>query len=301
MVNCKFVAIDYNDQATIFEKTCAYLDLNNDGLANMAVHWNLLDSKNLQDNSIISSYLPWSYTVSFLYMVNAWQWFFSGVLLSRQTYLPAQILQTWYYSKFFASLSFLASHFKGIYTVEIKERNDPNVIGHSRTRRAIWFENSDPKKNCLALDNIQPRGGQHEIIAYWFYEVFNNWDKKHEYPDVAAFINDRKFHTYFRNLYTYSLADIAEELFSSDNQLHLDNDLIIELWKRNVKAVEIFPDAFWTIEHLKLVTNLHVQFIATKDKPLKNSQNLLLQGLYRLHKKTTLDNILNVVFKGIVK
>jgi hypothetical protein len=231
-------------------------------------------------------------------MINAWQWFFSGALLSRQTYLPAQALQMWYYSIFFSSMSFLASQFRGIYTIAIQGGKDGSPFNRSKIRKAVWL---DVPGQSLVLDEPVHKGGQHETIADWFYSVFNDWDAKGNYPDVVAFVKDRKFHTYFRNLYTYSLADIAEELFTADNMLHIDNRSILALWQRDQSAVDIFPEALWAIEHLRVVTDLHIDFInvANNNTAIKFAQFLIVDGIYRLHKKTELSPILDVVLSGL--
>lgn len=297
-------AIQSNDQLELFSKFGGYLDLNNDDLQYEMISWELANQENLGNHEIVFKYIPWCFSASFLQMINAWQWFFSGVLLSQQCYLPAQSLQCWYYATFFSSVSFLASQLRGIFTINIEYDFENDTSANTkRNRKAIWIESPEKGEWQIALNQPVQKGGQHETIANWFYDVFNKWDNKRKYPDVDAFVKDRKFHTNFRNLFTYSLGDIAEELFSPDDIHIVDNQIIKNLWERDVSEVEIHPETFWALEHLRVATDIHMNLVsATKVKnAIKFAQRRLINGFVEQHTKTGFIDVIKLTHRELLK
>lgn len=84
-----------------FNELHGYYNLANSDLGNLLEQCNLLEESNRDDDTTVEIYQKWSFTVSFLQLVNAWQWFFSGILLGRQACLPSQIIQMYYFNIFF--------------------------------------------------------------------------------------------------------------------------------------------------------------------------------------------------------
>jgi hypothetical protein len=91
----------------LFNLFDGYYDLDRIGLARFLEGMNLLEQENREGLETFAKYAKWSFAISFLEMLNAWQWFLAGIILSRQAYLPAQTMQMYYYSIFFSYRSFL--------------------------------------------------------------------------------------------------------------------------------------------------------------------------------------------------
>ena len=272
--------------SALFSKLNGYYNLDNRALARLLLKWDLLEDNNRKDTQIVASYMKWSFTVSFLQLLNAWQWFLAGILLGRQTYMPAQIMQMYYYSIFFSYGSFLSAQFKGHYTLKVKVANDKSI---KKTRKEVWV-GQDNNKPCLCIKS-KGRGGEHELRAKWFYEVFKNWDLSNEYPDVLAFQDNREFHVGLRNMYTYSLADIGEEFFYAGPDAcptPPSNETLLSLWRREKEWPNYFPEEFWALEHIKAAIGLHARLLENYDKesPYTTAQTLLVRSLYKYHKET---------------
>ncbi|HEY9804088.1 MAG TPA: hypothetical protein V6D25_27400 [Leptolyngbyaceae cyanobacterium] len=112
----------FKDLLIDFNKIGGYYNLYNDGLAIQIKELKLLGENPKEANKVyeqekIYIYKKWSFSVSFLQMLNAWQWFFAGILLRRNSYLIAQANQMYYYAIYFSYGSFLSAHFKGKYTL----------------------------------------------------------------------------------------------------------------------------------------------------------------------------------------
>lgn len=176
-----------------------YWNLDNSDIGNALKSWDFLKEENRENEEIIASYQKWSFTASFLQLINAWQWFFSGLLIGRQADLPAQMMQMYYYSIFFSYGSFLSAQFKGHYTLktEIKktEIEDTKV---KKTRKEAWIGKDANGKSCIYTEDIG-RGGEHANRANWFYATFEGWDFKSSYPDVLSFKERASSHSHFRN------------------------------------------------------------------------------------------------------
>lgn len=197
MCNNRAKPFDFNILSSLFNEFDGYYDAVNQQLFETLVHWDLLDENNRKDKAIAYSFMKWSLTVSFLKLINSFQWFLAGVLLDRTDVFPAQVMQMYYYSIFFSSGSFLSSQGKGHYTI----KTEVGPSGELKpTRREVWFESETPPFLCI---KEQGRGGEHEIRANWFYEVFRNWESRNNYPAVLLFESDRRYHTGFRNMFTY--------------------------------------------------------------------------------------------------
>jgi hypothetical protein len=272
-----------------FNELEGYHNLSNLDLGNALESWNLLEEEHRQNDSVIANYQKWSFTASFLQLINAWQWFFSGVLLGRQAYLPAQTMQMYYYSIFFSYGSFLSAQFKGHYTLETKVED----MKTRKIRKEVWLDKNNGK-NCIEIKD-KGRGGEHEIRANWFYAVFKNWDFKGSHPDVFSFDSDTDFHSRFRNMYTYSLSDIAEELYTIPKQRSAPpNEVLISLWKREVKWVECYPEEFWALEHIKVAVDIHTRLLKEHEKssPYKQHQVWLVKNLCAHHTNTGLIEVI---------
>jgi hypothetical protein len=275
--------------SNIFNELEGYCDLSNYDLGNALESWNLLEEGYRQDGAVIANYLKWSFTTSFLQLINAWQWFFSGVLLGRQAYLPAQTMQMYYYSIFFSCGSFLSAQFKGHYTLGTKVED----MKARKTRKEVWLGKNNGK-HCVEIKD-KGRGGEHEIRANWFYAVFKNWDFKSSHPDVFSFHDDTDFHSRFRNIYTYSLCDITEELGTTPEQRSAPtNDVLIRLWNREVDWVDSYPEEFWALEHVKVAVDLHTRLLEgyKKSSPYKQHQIWLVKNLCTHHTNTGLIEVI---------
>ena len=86
----------------LFNELSGFYDRGNQELVRSLLHWNLLEEKNRADEKLAYSFLKWSFTVSYLELINALQWFSAGLFLHRKAYLPAQTMQMYYYSIFFS-------------------------------------------------------------------------------------------------------------------------------------------------------------------------------------------------------
>ena len=178
--------------------------------------------------------------------------------LSRDT------TQMYYYSIFFSYGAFLSAQLKGHYTLKLEFPNDSDV---KKIRREVWIGTKDDQ---LYIDlKSKGRGGEHEIRAKWFYEVFRNWDFRDGYLDVLEFESDRTFHTSFRNMYTYSLGDIARELFHSvpnGYPFSPSDEVLLGIWRRGTELIECYPETFWALEHIKTVVDLHNRLLVLGQK-----------------------------------
>jgi hypothetical protein len=274
----------------LFNSARGYQALDNRSLGSELIALNLLEEKNRRNPETIARFIVCSFTVSFLMLVNAWQWFLGGITLQRQIYLPAQYLQMLYYSIFFSCKSFLAAHLKGVYTVQI-EIEEKRV---SKTRKRLWLGKADGEDSII-LAKI--RGAEHQTTANWFYEVFKQWDLKLRHPGVLPFVDDTDFHVFLRNMYTYSLADIVEELkYPDPNNCPAPpaNEVLFLLWRRE-DWDEYYPEEFWALEHLKVALDLHTQLLDKFDgrSPYTVYQANLVRNLYEHHRRTGLAEFLD--------
>lgn len=285
-----------------FNKLQGYCNLANSDLGNRIESWNLLEQGNRKSDIFVKEYQKWSVTVSFLQLINAWQWFFSGVLLDRQAYLPAQTMQMYYYSIFFSYGSFLSAQFRGHYTIKTQMQEDGKPI---KNRKEVWL---NKKNNEVIGIEIKDKGrsGEHESRANWFHAVFKNWDFKSSHPDVFSFDNDKDFHSRFRNTYTYSLSEIAEELYGTSTQHFAPpNKILISLWNREAEWINCYPEEFWALEHIKVVVDLHTRLLKgyEKSSPYKAHQIWLIKNLCDYHINSGLIEVLReampVIMEGI--
>lgn len=265
-----------------FNEVDGYYEMVNDELASTLLRWELLEDSNRSSAGRPWSFLKWSLTVSFLEMMNALQWFASGILLQRLAYLPAQVQQQYYYSIFFSYGSFLAIHGKGHYTVSIEETESDETRA---IRRELWLDEGPPPHIAIKKKG---RGGEHEIRAKWFYEVFKGWDLKDSHPAVLMFEQDRTHHTRFRNMFTYSLAGIAEELYHRDTSAPITDELLIRLWHGDAELVDYFPEEFWVLEHLRASLDMHTRFIEDfgDGAPYTRVQSHIINSLVSHHENT---------------
>lgn len=271
-----------------FHTLGGYIDIDNQGLAMTLRELNLLHSEtNRKNKENLKIYQQWSFTASFLQMINAWQWFFSGVLLGRQAYLPSQTIQMYYYSIFFCYGAFLSAHFKGYYTVDYDESN-------KRQRREVWITKEKHNNNQYIEINKQSRGGEHKNRAEWFHQVFKKWELSNNYPDILDERNMPDVHSNFRNLTTYSLDNLAEELYYSEKERSapISNEILIELWQKNPKYIEQFPEEFHSLEYLRVIVDLHTKVLKSK---CNGHQRQLLDTMYTHLSETGLDEFFREV------
>lgn len=285
-----------------FNELGGYYDKGNRELAFALVDWDLLDEKVRLDPRIVASYMKWSFTSSFLQLINAWQWFCAGITLSRNAYLPAQETQMNYYAIFFAYGSLLAAHFKGHYTLKINIQENPNY-DEIKTRREVWV-NEEGEEYSIQV-KPKGKGGEHEVRAKWFYEVFKDWGYREDHPAVVLFENDRLFHTGFRNMFTYSLADMGEELFSVPDPYigHPDDEVLDRLWQRDGELVDYYPEEFWALEHLKAALDIHVRLMESfgDGSPYGNAQYALVENLLKHHERTGLSLLITKAMQPIIE
>jgi len=236
MTNNRNQPFDFADLSQLFNQLDGYADLRNEELAVTLLRWNFLEENNRKDTRLVYSYMKWSFSVSFLEFMNSWQWFLGGILLRRQTYMIAQMMQLYYYSIFFSYGSFLSGHGKGHYTIK-EEMGASHEI--KSTRKEVWLENQDFPSLCI---KDKGRRGEHETRANWFHDVFRNWDLKHTHPSVSLFENDRTFHTGDRNFFTYSLQEMATELShpQEDYEGFPTNEILLKLWHRDDTLIDYF-------------------------------------------------------------
>jgi hypothetical protein len=286
-------AYDIDVLSELLTQFDGYYNLNIPDLANFLIDLELLEEGNRIGIQVFAKYVKWSFTVSFVEAINAWQWLLAGVLLSRQAQLPAQTIQMYYYSIFFSFRSFLSGHFKGRYTLK------------EQTRKDLWVDlprDNDPR---IVVRNPSS-GGEHAHTATWFYEVFKAWDLKSNHPTVQSFETDQRFHSTLRNEFTYSLADIANELYSGGRE-HVDgisNDILLCFWRREDEMSELgeyFPEVGWAIEHIRVAMDLHQNLSArTSTSPYTFNQTRLVQSLLEHHQHTGLKRFVNEVMTPLL-
>lgn len=291
----------FNAVLEIFNDFGGYYNLSNSDLSNELENLNLLDSNNREKKETVEKYQRWALTASFLQLLNAWQWFFSGVLLSRQACLPAQTMQMYYYSIFFAQGSFLSAQFKGQYTLKTQIENETGKI--SKTRKEVWLgEKSGGGENIKIAENRRDGGGEHATRANWFYEVLKNWNFKDLYPDVLDFDSHRGFHSERRNASTYALYSIVEELYGIPEEMsEPSNGILISLWNRESDLGDSYPEELWALEHIKVATDLHIKLLQgyKQNSPYGKQQVLLIENLFDHHKRTGLVEVLKAAMPDI--
>ena len=282
-----------------FNELSGYYDWGNQELEGSLLRWNLLEEKNRTDEKLAYSFLKLSFTVSYLELINALQWFSAGLLLKRKAYLPAQTLQMYYYSIFFSCGSFLAAHAKGYYTVKEELHNN---LETTTVRKVVWFEDQEPPYLCLA---DKGRGGEHKLRANWFYEVLKSWDKKEYHQPVLLFENTRDFHTDWRNITTYGLSTMAEELHhNADHHAKIpDIASLIKLWNRDEMLINYFPEEYWVFEHLKIPLGLHARLLQNYkgETPFTQAQTYVTETLLFRHNKTGMKSLLIEILEPILE
>ena len=282
-----------------FNELQGFYNWGNQELQGALWRWNFLEEQNRTDEQLAHSFLKWSFTVSYLELINSLQWLSAGILLYRQAYLPAQTMHMYYYSIFFSCGSFLAAHGKGHYTVseEMRER-----FKTATQRKVVWFEDQEPPYLCVV---DKGRGGEHEFRANWFYEILKDWDNKDAHQPVLSFQTERDYHTGERNQYTYSLFTMAEELHH--NAAHHTNlptvDDLIRLWNRDETLVDYFLEEFWAFEHLKVPLALHVQLLENYqgETPFTQAQTYITETLLSRHNETGIKSVLIEILKPILE
>jgi hypothetical protein len=290
--------------ASFFSDANGYENLCNTGLADKLLRFNLSESDNYKNPAIISSFVRWSFSVSFLMMLNAWQWFLAGISLGRQSFVPTQIMHLYYYSIFSASRAFLAANLKGRYALKI-EKNTANSK-EIRERRNVWISLGGDQKPFVELEN--PSAGEHQFIATWFYTIFSTWANRNQYPDVNPLARNYRFHVDARNLFTYQIDYMADELYTGNPAPPApSNEALLAIWQRDQTQTENFPEEFWALEHIRVITDLHLYLLETykQEKPYTNAQSILLNSLQRHHAQTGLIDLLRIalgpMFAGINK
>lgn len=290
------VPLAYSTLSEFFETAGGYYEMGNEELAGTLLRWDLLEARNRTEAKTAWSFLRWSLTASFLQLMNAFQWFLSALLLERSSYLPAQTMQQHYYSIFFSFGSFLALHGKGHYTVKIEPQgsDDPRVF-----RREVWLDDGPPPLVDL---KEKGRGGEHEVRANWFYEVFKAWEQKDDYPGVLMFEQDRKFHTGFRNMFTYALSEMAEELHHDAHEDAVSNEVVLRLWSRESEVIELYPDEFWVLEHLRAPLELHAKLIDDfgDGSPFTSVQEYIVSSLLSRHENDGVADLIDEILKPII-
>jgi len=288
--------ISFAELSDFFRQVGGYYEMGNEGLDRALLQWKLLDEASRQDEKTARSFLKWSLTASFLQLMNALEWFASGVLLRRSSYLPAQTMQSYYYSIFFSYGSFLAIHGKGHYTVGIErdKANEPKAI-----RRELWLDEGPPPLICL---KEKGPGGEHEVRANWFYQVFRSWDMRASYPAVQLFENDAKFHTGFRNMFTYQLSEMAEELHHDDTYDPISDEILLRLWNHDAEMVDYFPEEFWPLAHFKAAFDTHCKLVDELGgaTPFTRVQEYLLRALISRHLATGLAEVFTEITKPLL-
>jgi hypothetical protein len=352
--DCRETTFEFKKLSHEFNKLEGYYNLYNNELASQLKELKLLGQTVTAENKVddqekIAIYKKWSFTVSFLQMLNAWQWFFAGILLERNSYLTTQAMQMYYYAIFFSYGSFLSAHFKGKYTVadiptqkkgtNIKNQNNEitkkvrdetlrvlQLMGQDTknysalindnqnieetlksARREVWLVDDETDRNYIYIAKKKEQQ-EHEIRAKWYYGVFTGWEKKTDisYPDVRSFKeNDdyKKFHSDMRNMFTYSIEMMADELCSLDEYTALTNEGIICLWQRkSCDLTNRYAEAFWALEHIKVVVDLHTKLLEgyNKDSPYTEVQEHLLKNLCEHHTRTSLVEVLKVAMPKIL-
>lgn len=288
--------IPFVDPTQLFQELGGYYEMGNQDLAGSLERWELLEDANRNNPERARNFLRWSITASFLHLANALQWFVAGLLLERASYLPAQTMQQEYYSIFFSYGSFLALHGKGHFTV----RTD--VVGDDirPRRRDLWFDQG-------ALPSVKIRekgeGGEHELRAHWFYEAFRSWEERDRYPAVLMFVDDRAYHTGFRNLFTYSLSQMAEELHHNSSTGPVSSEILLRLWKGDRELPDYFPEEFWALEHLRPSLDMHSRLISDfrGGDPLTRVQKYIIRQLIQRHEADGMDNLLREILGPMVR
>ncbi len=278
--------------SALFKVVGGYFSLSNRELRESLIDWDISRTGAQKDKETIVKFIKWSFSASFLQLVNAFQWFLAGLTLNTLGRFPAQYLQMYYYAIFFASGSFLSAYGKGMYTIT-QQPEKPS-------RQEVWVDWSD-----FALCLKQVGGNEHLRRAKWFYEAFSQWENKGDYPSILLFQNAREFHTSWRNLLTYSLADMSEEIFSEPaNWDFVPEEIILSIWHGEPvgEEAEALPEIIWPLSHMKAAFDLHAS-LATRNKGARLSVDYQLRVLHLLceyHKNTSFQFLLREMLSPLM-
>lgn len=287
--------ISFATLSQFFRQVGGYYNMGNEELDRALLQWDLLDDANRRDEQIVWSFLKWSLTASFLQMMNALEWFAAGIVLKRSSYLPAQMMQSYYYSIYFSYGSFLALQGKGHYTVRL-ERNGAHEP--KPARRELWFE-EDP---ALVIGIKQMGGGgEHVARANWYYHVFKSWDMRESHPAIQLFEDDAMFHTGFRNMFTYQLSEMADELHHDDTDDPITDEILLRLWNQDSELVGYFPEEFWPLAHFKAAFVTHCKLVNefSEGNPFTHVQEYLLCALISRHRQSGLADVFAEITKPL--
>lgn len=286
-------AFSQSELENLFNQVDGYCNLGNTDLYNQLIAWELLEGSNRTKPQVVASYVKWSFTASFLMMVNAWQWFLSGILLARQGFMLPQVSQLHYYSILFSYESFLAAQLRGYYTVEERLPPTANIGSLRQTRRLVWIDTAAGVPRSIVVE-CKGRGGFHDLLAKWFYDVFVLWDPAIKHPEVHGFAGpDYRTHLVSeRNDYTYSLASMAEDLAHMPTQTSAPTsaEQLAALWQHSHDEIDAYPECYWCLEHLKVATNMHMRLRDNfhKGYPYTDAQCRLVHDLCSHHKQNGL-------------
>ena len=282
-------AYSIGDLLTLFDGLDGYYNYYNQQLQEVLEKLTLGDPSKLTDPKRAGTYAKWCFTSSYLLMLNAWQWFLSGHLLAKSSNFPGQVNQMYYYAIFFASRSFLAAQLKGRWTIQVQTAKD--WTNAKRVRRDVWLTGA---LGTPVIEVAEPKGGEHEATSNWLCQVYSKWDARGDYPGVSLFKNDHKFHPKSREMFTYQLEYIAEELYSVNLARACANEDLIHLYHGGTELDDVFPEACWSLQYIKMATNLHSRLLdgCTVEEPMKFQQELLRDNLLSYHKETGLDGFI---------
>ncbi len=287
----RYLAWPMSDSHELFAQVDGYYPADSLSLQRTLEEMHLLDEAARSQPQTIATYIKWSYTTSFMMMLNAWQWFLSGILVGRQACLPAQVQHLNYYSTFFSYCSFLAAQFRGCYTTARSFRGSGEW---KRERRLVWIAG----RHAEPWVELGSAGSdQHAKTADWFYDVFANWDGRAYHPIVEGFAEEpyKGFLVGERHFFTYHLENMVDELSRMPEPVSpTAEQALLDLWACTGEATEIHPEEAWALAHLRLVTQFHQDLVrATGGGPsYRGYQAELIRALCEHHAKTGLRGLL---------
>ncbi len=290
--NSRFNALSKKEMLSLFCTVDGYADGQNDTLYCFIEKLKLTVGENNVKAELLHDYAKVMYAISFLEMINAWQWFLTAQHTREFSASTAQRIQNEYYSIFFSMLSYLSLNQKGSFNISINGQDGKSV------RKSLWC-NFD--KGLLEVGEVRLRGGEHESTAMWFYKVFLKSEFNNSDSIFELYKDETGYHSKMRNWFTYRIGDIAEDLFETPTNKGINNVGLFDILNGFGESIDFEPETFTALQYLKFVTDLHLFLIKESGMKTPNSQKLLLHCFKEHCKQNGRYEFIELVFGDVIK
>jgi len=266
--------LNKNQRLALFQHTNGFLNANPETLFKTILRRNLpqkedtiiVEDTNLELTRVL-------FTSSFYHLLTGIQYFMSFLYMNMTTLYHSQSLLLWYYSIFFAELSFLEMNLKSFITID--EKYDEKK-GFSRIRRKIWL-GTDIKSKIPKYQLGKFAGQQHVLIAKWFFNLLTNKTCQKLSPSLAVFAKENiKFFTDFRNQFNYALELQLDELYRVGDKSFYPLDDSLEYVEKIHQLIigeyeedldNVMPEEFWAVEHINILCDCLLPLVDTINPP----------------------------------